>query len=193
MKWNVFSLEAIKVALRPKFALEQVRYVTDDEEYGEGESTRFVFRNVEDMPEIDYIKRTISTFIRDTYVYFKDKSIKPMRLWQDNLNESESHIRYSTNHLISPALELIGETYISDERYFHKWMMAQGWSEFMDAASITIDVDVIYAYDNVDKVGRVPKTAKCMAFVLIAQCICVNQKLSRLLSLSKTKSSAIAY
>lgn len=43
MKWNVFSLEAIKVALRPKFALEQVRYVTDDEEYGEGESTRFVF------------------------------------------------------------------------------------------------------------------------------------------------------
>ncbi len=152
MKWNVFSLEAIKVALRPKFALEQVRYVTDDEEYGEGESTRFVFRNVEEMPEIDYIKRTICTFIHDTYVYFKDKSIKPMRIWQDNLNESEDHIRYSTNNLVSPPLEFIGEAYISDERYFHKWMMAQGWSEFMDAASITIDVDVIYAYDNVDKV-----------------------------------------
>lgn len=152
MKWNVFSLEAIKVALRPKFALEQVRYVTDDEEYGEGESTRLVFRNVKEMPEIDYIKRTVCTFIQDTYVHFKDKSIKPMCIWQDNLNESEDHIRYSTNNLVSPPLELIGETYISDERYFHKWMMAQGWSEFMDAASITIDVDVIYAYDNVDKV-----------------------------------------
>lgn len=154
MKWNVFSLEAIKVALRPKFVLEKVRYVMDDDEYGEGESTRLVFRNVEEMPEIDYIKRTISTFIRDTYVHFKDKSIKPMRLWQDNLNENEDHIRYSTNHLVSPPLELIGETYISDESYFHKWMVAQGWSEVLDAASITIDVDVIYAYDNVDKVGE---------------------------------------
>ena len=152
MRWNVFSLEAIKVALRPKFALEQVRYVTDDEEYGEGESKRLVFRNIKEMPEIDYIKRTVCTFIQDTYVHFKDKSIKPMRIWQDNLNESEDHIRYSTNNLVSPPLELIGETYISDERYFHKWMMAQGGSEFMDAASIAIDVDVIYAYDNVDKV-----------------------------------------
>lgn len=59
MKWNVFSLEAVKEALKPKFVLEKVRYVTDDEEYGEGESTRFVFRNVEEMPEIDYIKRTM--------------------------------------------------------------------------------------------------------------------------------------
>lgn len=83
MKWNVFSLEAVKEALKPKFVLEKVRYVTDDEEYGEGESTRLVFRNVEEMPEIDCIKRTISTFIRDTYVHFKDKNIKPMRLWQD--------------------------------------------------------------------------------------------------------------
>ena len=33
-------------------------------------------------------------------------------------------------------------------------MMAQGGSEILDAASITIDVDVIYAYDNVDKVGE---------------------------------------
>ena len=114
MKWNVFSLEAVETALKPKFVLEKVRYVTDDEEYGEGESTRLVFRNVEEMPEIDYIKRTISTFIRDTYVHFKDKNIKPMRLWQDNLNESEEHIRYSTNHLVSPPLELIGKTYISD-------------------------------------------------------------------------------
>ena len=154
MKWNVFSLEAVKAALTPKFVLEKVRYVTDDEEYGEGESTRLVFRNVEEMPEIDYIKRTISTFIRDTYVHFKDKSIKPMQLWQDNLNESEDHIRYSTNNLVSPPLELIGETYISSESYFHKWMMAQGGSEILDAASITIDVDVIYAYDNVDKVGE---------------------------------------
>lgn len=79
MKWNVFSLEAVKEALKPKFVLEKVRYVTDDEEYGEGESTRLVFRNVEEMPEIDYIKRTICTFIRDTYVHFKDKSLKPMR------------------------------------------------------------------------------------------------------------------
>lgn len=47
MKWNVFSLEAVKTALEPKFVLEKVRYVTDDEEYGEGESTRLVFRNVE--------------------------------------------------------------------------------------------------------------------------------------------------
>lgn len=154
MKWNVFSLEAVKEALKPKFVLEKVRYVMDDEEYGEGESTRLVFRNVEEMPEIDYIKRTISTFIRDTYVHFKDKSIKPMQLWQDNLNESEDHIRYSTNNLVSPPLELIGETYISGESYFHKWMMAQGGSEILDAASITIDVDVIYAYDNVDKVGE---------------------------------------
>ena len=154
MKWNVFSLEAVKVALQPKFVLEKVRYVMDDEEYGEGESTRLVFRNVEEMPEIDYIKRTISTFIRDTYVYFKDKSLKPMRIWQDNLNESEDHIRYSTNNLVSPPLELVGETYISDESYFHKWMVAQGWSEFLNAAAITIDVDVIYAYDNVDKVEK---------------------------------------
>lgn len=92
MKWNVFSLEAVKTALEPKFVLEKVRYVTDDGEYGEGESTRFVFRNVEEMPEINHIERTISTFIRDTYVHFKDKNIKPMRLWQDNLNESEDHI-----------------------------------------------------------------------------------------------------
>ena len=48
MKWNVFSLEAVKEALKPKFVLEKVRYVTDDEEYGEGESTRLVFRNVEE-------------------------------------------------------------------------------------------------------------------------------------------------
>ena len=154
MKWNVFSLEAVKEALKPKFVLEKVRYVTDDEEYGEGESTRLVFRNVEEMPEIDHIERTISTFIRDTYVHFKDKNIKPMRLWQDNLNESEEHIRYSTNHLVSPSLELIGETYISDESYTHKWLAAQGGTELLEKASITIDVDVIYAYDNVDKVGE---------------------------------------
>lgn len=110
MEWNVFSLEAVKTALEPKFVLEKVRYVTDDEEYGEGESTRLVFRNVEEMPEIDHIERTISTFIRDTYVHFKDKNIKPMRLWQDNLNESEDHIRYSTNHLVSPPLEHIVKT-----------------------------------------------------------------------------------
>lgn len=120
MKWNVFSLETVKTALEPKFVLEKIRYVTDDEEYGEGKSTRFVFRNMEEMPEIDHIERTISTFIRDTYVHFKDKNIKPMRLWQDNLNESEDHIRYSTNHLVSPPLELIGKTYISDESYTHK-------------------------------------------------------------------------
>lgn len=101
MKWNVFSLETVKTALEPKFVLEKVRYVTDDEEYGEGESTRLVFRNVEEMPEIDYIKRTVCTFIQDTYVHFKDKSLKPMCIWQDNLNESEDHIRYSTNNLVS--------------------------------------------------------------------------------------------
>lgn len=149
MQWNVFSLEAVKEALKPKFVLEKVRYVTDDEE-----STRLVFRNVEEMPEIDYIKRTICTFIRDTYVHFKDKSIKPMRLWQDNLNESEDHIRYSTNHLVSPPLELIGETYISDESYTHKWLITQGTTELLKRASVTIDVDVIYAYDNVDKVEK---------------------------------------
>ena len=33
-------------------------------------------------------------------------------------------------------------------------MMAQGGSEVLDAVSITIDVDVIYAYDNVDKVEK---------------------------------------
>ena len=166
MKWNVFSLEAVKEALKPKFVLEKVRYVMDDEEYGEGESTRLVFRNVEEMPEIDYIKRTISTFIRDTYVHFKDKSIKPMQLWQDSLNESEDHIRYSTNNLVSPPLELIGETYISGESYFHKWMMAQGGSEILDAASITIDVDVIYAYDNVDKVGESSEDGEVCGVVL---------------------------
>ena len=154
MKWNVFSLEAVETALKPKFVLEKVRYVTDDEEYGEGESTRLVFRNVEEMPEIDYVKRTICTFIHDTYVHFKDKSIKPMRIWQDNLNESEDHIRYSTNNLVSPPLELVGETYISDESYFHKWMVAQGGTELLERASVIIDVDVIYAYDNVDKVGE---------------------------------------
>lgn len=135
MKWNVFSLEAVKEALKPKFVLEKVRYVTDDEEYGEGESTRLVFRNVEEMPEIDHIERTISTFIRDTYVHFKDKNIKPMRLWQDNLNESEEHIRYSTNHLVSPSLELIGETYISDESYTHKWLVAQDFCNCTEVRS----------------------------------------------------------
>lgn len=152
MRWNVFSLETVKTALEPKFVLEKVRYVTDDEEHGEGESTRLVFRNLEEMPEIDHIERTISTFIRDTYVHFKDKNIKPMRLWQDNLNENEEHIRYSTNHLVSPALELIGKTYISDESYIRKWLIAQGGAELLERASVTIDVDVIYAYDNVDKV-----------------------------------------
>lgn len=154
MEWNVFSLEAVKAALEPKFVLEKIRYVTDDEEYGEGKSTRFVFRNVEEMPEIDHIERTISTFIRDTYVHFKDKNIKPMRLWQDNLNESEDHIRYSTNHLVSPPLGLIGETYISDESHTHKWLVAQGGTELLEKASVSIDVDVIYAYDNVDKVEK---------------------------------------
>lgn len=154
MKWNVFSLEAVETALKPKFVLEKVRYVTDDEEYGEGESTRLVFRNVEEMPEIDYIKRTVCTFIQDTYVHFKDKNIKPMRLWQDNLNESEEHIRYSTNHLVSPPLELIGKTYISDESHTHKWLVAQGGAELLEKASVSIDVDVIYAYDNVDKVEK---------------------------------------
>jgi hypothetical protein len=48
MRWNVFSLEAVKEALKPKFVLEKVRYVTDHEAYGEGESTRLVFRNVEE-------------------------------------------------------------------------------------------------------------------------------------------------
>lgn len=75
-----------------------------------------------------------------------------MRLWQDNLNESEDHIRYSTNHLVSPTLELIGKTYISDESYTHKWLVTQGGTELLERASVTIDVDVIYAYDNVDKV-----------------------------------------
>lgn len=128
--------------------------MTDDEEYGEGESTRLVFRNVEEMPEIDYIKRTVCTFIQDTYVHFKDKSLKPMCIWQDNLNESEDHIRYSTNNLVSPPLGLIGETYISDESYTHKWLVAQGGTELLEKASVSIDVDVIYAYDNVDKVEK---------------------------------------
>lgn len=154
MKWNVFSLEAVKEVLKPKFVLEKVRYVTDDEEYGEGESTRLVFRNVEEMPEIDYIKRTVCTFIQDTYVHFKDKSLKPMHIWQDNLNESEDHIRYSTNNLVSPPLGLIGETYISDESHTHKWLVAQGGTELLEKASVSIDVDVIYAYDNVDKVEK---------------------------------------
>lgn len=79
---------------------------------------------------------------------------KPMQLWQDNLNESEDHIRYSTNNLVSPPLALIGETYISDESYFHKWLVAQGGNELLERASITIDVDVIYAYDNVNKVEK---------------------------------------
>ena len=89
-----------------------------------------------------------------------------MQLWQDNLNESEDHIRYSTNNLVSPPLELIGETYISGESYFHKWMMAQGGSEILDAASITIDVDVIYAYDNVDKVGESSEDGEVRGVVL---------------------------
>lgn len=45
MRWNVFSLETVKTALEPKFVLEKVRYVTDDEEYGEGESTRIANAN----------------------------------------------------------------------------------------------------------------------------------------------------
>lgn len=53
---------------------------------------------------------------------------------------------------LSPSLELIGETYISDESYTHKWLVAQGGIELLERASITIDVDVIYAYDNVNKV-----------------------------------------
>ena len=112
------------------------------------------------MPEIDYIKRTVCTFIHDTYVHFKDKSLKPMRIWQDNLNVSEDHIRYSTNSLISPPLELVGETYISDESDFHKWLVTQGGTELLEKASITIDVDVIYAYDNVDKVEKSSEDGK---------------------------------
>ena len=106
------------------------------------------------MPEIDYIKRTVCTFIQDTYVHFKDKNLKPMRIWQDNLNESEDHIRYSTNNLVSPPLGLIGKTYISDESHTHKWLVAQGGTELLEKASVSIDVDVIYAYDNVDKVEK---------------------------------------
>lgn len=77
-----------------------------------------------------------------------------MRLWQDNLNENEDHIRYSTNHLVSPPLALIGKTYISDESYTHKWLVTQGGTELLEKASVSIDVDVIYAYDNVDKVEK---------------------------------------
>ena len=39
MKWNVFSLEAVKEALKPKFVLEKVRYVTDERKYLFGEET----------------------------------------------------------------------------------------------------------------------------------------------------------
>lgn len=56
MKWNVFSLEAVKEALKPKFVLEKVRYVTDDEEYGEGKSTRLVFRN---SPACEFESRSL--------------------------------------------------------------------------------------------------------------------------------------
>ena len=66
----------------------------------------------------------------------------------------EAGEQYSTNNLVSPPLALIGETYISDESYFHKWLVAQGGNELLERASITIDVDVIYAYDNVDKVEK---------------------------------------
>lgn len=178
MKWNVFSLEAVKEALKPKFVLEKVRYVTDDEEYGEGESTRLVFRNVEEMPEIDYIKRTVCTFIQDTYVHFKDKSLKPMRIWQDNLNESEDHIRYSTNNLVSPPLGLIGETYISDESHTHKWLVAQGGAELLEKASVSIDVDVIYAYDNVDKVEKSSENGEVHGVLInstmyLRECLCL--------------------
>ena len=96
--------------------------------------------------------KTIKREIAD--VHFKDKSLKPMCIWQDNLNESEDHIRYSTNNLVSPPLGLIGETYISDESYTHKWLVAQGGTELLEKASVSIDVDVIYAYDNVDKVEK---------------------------------------
>ena len=67
-----------------------------------------------------------------------------MCIWQDNLNESEDHIRYSTNNLVSPPLGLIGETYISDESYTHKWLVTQGGTELLEKASVSIDVDVIY-------------------------------------------------
>lgn len=83
-----------------------------------------------------------------------------MRIWQDNLNVSEDHIRYSTNSLISPPLELVGETYISDESDFHKWLVTQGGTELLEKASITIDVDVIYAYENVDKVEKSSEDGK---------------------------------
>ena len=36
----------------------------------------------------------------------------------------------------------------------HKWLVAQGGIELLERASITIDVDVIYAYNNVDKVEK---------------------------------------
>ena len=47
MKWNVFSLETVKTALEPKFVLEKVRYVTDDEEYGIGSALSVVHRTTE--------------------------------------------------------------------------------------------------------------------------------------------------
>lgn len=188
MKWNVFSLETVKTVLEPKFVLEKVRYVTDDEEYGEGESTRLVFRNVEEMPEIDYIKRTICTFIQDTYVHFKDKSLKPMCIWQDNLNESEEHIRYSTNHLVSPSLELVGETYISDESYLHKWLVAQGGIELLEKASITIDVDVIYAYDNVNKVEKSSEDGKAYGVSLHSTMYLRESEIKQIAQLIKDES-----
>ena len=36
----------------------------------------------------------------------------------------------------------------------HKWLVAQGGTELLEKASVSIDVDVIYAYDNVDKVEK---------------------------------------
>ena len=117
MRWNVFSLETVKTALKPKFVLEKVRYVTDDEEYGEGESTRLVFRNVEEMPEIDHIERTISTFFRDTYVHFKDKTSSRCAFGRIISTKAKTISAIPTNHLVSPPLELIGKTYISDESY----------------------------------------------------------------------------
>lgn len=154
MKWNVFSIDTIEALLKPKFVLEPilVKY-EEDETYGEHESTRLVFRNKNDMPEINYIKRILTTFIQNTYVYYKDEALEPLRIWQDNLNEGEEHIRYSSNNLVSPPLEVLAGTYILEERHFHKWLLAQGLTEEqLNTATVTLDVDVIYAYDGVNTV-----------------------------------------
>ena len=78
-----------------------------------------------------------------------------------------------------------GETYISDESHTHKWLVAQGGTELLEKASVSIDVDVIYAYDNVDKVEKSSENGEVRGVLINSTMYLRESEINRLLSLSR--------